>query len=479
MKPERLQKILARGGLASRRHAESLITEGRVRLNGRIVTELGTKADPRHDRIEVDGKRVIAEHLVYYAMHKPRGFVTTLSDPEGRPSLRELLVPHGIDERIFPVGRLDFHTSGILLLTNDGAFSDGLLHPKRKVPKTYVVKVQGVMQPKDIERWREGVELDDGKTLPADAAFLRFDGDKTWFEITIREGRNQQIRRMGDATGFRVMRLARVAFADVTIEGMRPGELRPLSYEELVELKKKHGVPRNPSAAKAMEPDVKRRRVPIAALKREIAADEQRHGDERRAESRTPGTRERPPRESRGEHGAPAERAARGERGAPAERGARGERGQRGERVPRGQRPERAGERARPRAIAAGRGRPPRAEAPARPARSGEGTRSAGANAHEQRTPRSTWGRDAQGEDRPQGARARHVFERQDSAAPRGAREGGWRGHGPDASEPRDVPRMEGGRPTEPARARRGVNRDAPAQPTGGGGRAPRGPRRR
>ena len=272
MKPERLQKILARGGLASRRHAESLITEGRVRLNGRIVTELGTKADPRHDRIEVDGKRVIAEHLVYYAMHKPRGFVTTLSDPEGRPSLRELLKPHGIDERIFPVGRLDFHTSGILLLTNDGAFSDGLLHPKRKVPKTYVVKVQGVMQPKDIDRWREGVELDDGKTLAADAAFLRFEGDKTWFEITIREGRNQQIRRMGDATGFRVMRLARVAFADVTIEGMRPGELRPLSYEELVELKKKHGVPRNPSAAKAMEPDVRRRRVPIARLKREIAS---------------------------------------------------------------------------------------------------------------------------------------------------------------------------------------------------------------
>jgi 23S rRNA pseudouridine2605 synthase len=338
MKTERLQKILARGGLASRRHAEALITEGRVRVNGRVVTELGTKADPRHDRIEVDGKRVVAEHLVYFAMNKPRGFVTTMSDPEGRASIRDLLKPHAIEQRVFPIGRLDYQTSGILLLTNDGAFSDGLLHPKRAVPKTYVVKVQGVMQPKDIERWREGVQLDDGKTLAADAAFLRFEGDKTWFEITIREGRNQQIRRMGDATGFRVMRLSRVAFAGISVDGIRPGELRALTYEELVDLKKKFGVPKNPSVAHGADTEVKERKIPVSRMKQNVANDP-----------------------------------------------------------------------------------------------------------HRTRTRSSTWGRDERENDRPQGARARHVFEGGDEgAAPamREPRQGGWRGHGPDDRWPREVPRM-------------------------------------
>ena len=150
----RLQKILARGGLASRRHAEELITAGRVRVNGAIVTELGTKADPRRDRIEVDGQRVTAEAFVYVVMHKPRGVVSTMSDPEGRPTVHDLLTQPsrlrrsigsalpGIDSRVYPVGRLDFATSGVLLATNDGAFSDGLL-PKKSVPKTYVVKVTG------------------------------------------------------------------------------------------------------------------------------------------------------------------------------------------------------------------------------------------------------------------------------------------------------------------------------------------------
>ena len=250
MKPERLQKILARGGIASRRSAEQLIVDGRVRVNGRVVTELGAKADPRHDRVEVDGKRVVAEAPVYYALNKPRGYVTTMDDPEGRPSIRTLLEGRAIPARVFPVGRLDFHTSGLLLLTNDGDFSDGLLHPRKAVPKTYVVKVQGTMEPKDIERWREGVELDDGKTLPADAHFLRFEEGKTWLEITIREGRNQQIRRMGEATGFPVMRLSRVSFAGVSSEGLKPGELRALRYDELVALKKEYGVPKSPSVAR-------------------------------------------------------------------------------------------------------------------------------------------------------------------------------------------------------------------------------------
>lgn len=175
---ERLQKILARGGIASRRAAERLITEGRVRVNGRVVTELGEKADPRRDRVEVDGKRVVAEQPVYVVLHKPRGVVSTMSDPEGRPTVKELL--DAVGARVFPIGRLDYATSGVLLASNDGEFADGLLHPRREVPKTYVVKVNGVMSPDDLERWRTGIELEDGKTLPADAHMLRHEEGKTW-----------------------------------------------------------------------------------------------------------------------------------------------------------------------------------------------------------------------------------------------------------------------------------------------------------
>lgn len=239
---ERLQKILAHGGIASRRAAEALITSGRVRVNGRVVTELGAKADPRKDRVEVDGKRVVAEQPVYVAVHKPRGVVSTMSDPEGRPTVRDLLAEVG--GRVYPVGRLDFATSGILLCTNDGELADGLLHPKRAVPKTYVVKVKGAMEPKDLDRWRKGVKLEDGMTLPAQAKLLRREGDKTWFELTIKEGRNQQIRRMGEATRFPVMRLSRVAFAGITLEGLAPGKWRYLTREELLALKKEYGVPK-------------------------------------------------------------------------------------------------------------------------------------------------------------------------------------------------------------------------------------------
>ncbi|HRG97944.1 MAG TPA: pseudouridine synthase, partial [Polyangiaceae bacterium] len=239
---ERLQKILARGGVASRRATEDLIRAGRVRVNGRVVTELGTKADTRDDKVELDGKRVVAEDAVYVLCHKPRGVVSTMSDPEGRPTMAAML--SSFDARLFPVGRLDFATSGALLATNDGAFADGLLHPKRAVPKTYVVKVNGIMEKEHLDRWRHGLELDDGPTQPAEVNFLRHEGDKTWFELTIKEGRNQQIRRMGEASGFLVMRLSRVAFAGVTTEGLPPGGVRPLTRDELGALKKSYGVPK-------------------------------------------------------------------------------------------------------------------------------------------------------------------------------------------------------------------------------------------
>jgi len=278
---ERIQKILARGGLASRRAAEQLITEGRVRVNGRIVTELGTKADPRKDRVEVDGKRVVAEQSVYVVLHKPRGVVATMSDPEGRPTVREILASVGA--RVYPVGRLDFATSGVLLATNDGEFSDGLLHPRKAVPKTYVVKVKGKMEVEHLDRWREGVDLEDGKTLAAEAKLLRYEGDKTWFELTIREGRNQQIRRMGEATGFPVMRLARVSFAEVTGEGLRPGTWRYLTREELLALKKTYGVPRSiPAVPAAASTSSRRARFPEpkrgAAGQRARAVGDERPG---------------------------------------------------------------------------------------------------------------------------------------------------------------------------------------------------------
>ncbi len=251
---ERLQKVLARGGIASRRAAEEMIAAGRVRVNGRVVTEPGTKAE-RNDKVEVDGKRVVAESVVYLVLNKPRGVVATMSDPEGRPTVAELL--NGVEGRVFPVGRLDFATSGVLLCTNDGAFADGLLHPKMAVPKTYIVKVAGKMEPTDLEAWEQGIELDDGKTLPAEAKFIRHEeGDKTWFELTIREGRNQQIRRMGAATGFPVMRLARLEFAGVGGAGLKPGAFRHLSSDELAQLKKTYGVPRSTRATGPTAPQM-------------------------------------------------------------------------------------------------------------------------------------------------------------------------------------------------------------------------------
>jgi 23S rRNA pseudouridine2605 synthase len=165
-----------------------------------------------------------------------------MNDPEGRPSVRELLA--AVPGRVFPVGRLDFATSGVLLATNDGDFSEALIHPRHAVPKTYVVKVHGVMQPNDLDAWRRGIKLEDGQTLPAKVKLLRHEGDKTWFELVITEGRNQMIRRMGDATRFRVMRLARIAFAGLTADGLRPGAWRYLTADEQTALKRDYGVPR-------------------------------------------------------------------------------------------------------------------------------------------------------------------------------------------------------------------------------------------
>jgi 23S rRNA pseudouridine2605 synthase len=243
----RLQKLLARAGVASRRAAEGLIAGGRVRVDGRVVTELGTKVEPRRSRVELDGRPVPAAPPVYVVLHKPRGVVSTMRDPRGRPTVCELLA--SVPARVYPVGRLDFNTSGVLLATNDGDFAYALMHPGRAVSKTYVVKVRGEMHDSDLDAWRRGVSLEDGKTMPARVKLLRYERGKTWVELTIVEGRNRQVRRMGEATGFPVMRLSRLAFAGVTGAGLRPGAWRFLVPEELAALKKQYGVPKRSVAA--------------------------------------------------------------------------------------------------------------------------------------------------------------------------------------------------------------------------------------
>lgn len=237
MAEERLQKILARAGVASRRAAEQLIVGGKVRVNGQVVSELGARADADRDRIEVEGRPIGREEHVYFVLNKPRGLVTTLNDPEGRPDLSELL--GAIEQRVYPVGRLDFHTSGALLLTNDGDLAQALLHPSREVPKTYVAKLNRKADDRAIAALRSGVTLDDGyQTRPASVIELREEDGKSWLEITITEGKNRQIHRMLDAVGLRVMRLTRLSFAGISTEGLRPGQIRPLEQEEIFFLRR-------------------------------------------------------------------------------------------------------------------------------------------------------------------------------------------------------------------------------------------------
>jgi 23S rRNA pseudouridine2605 synthase len=239
MAEERLQKILARAGVSSRRAAEHLITNGQVSVNGQVVSELGTRADAERDRIEVDGRAIGREEHVYFVVHKPRGMVTTLSDPEDRPSLSELLTE--ITQRVYPIGRLDFHTSGALLLTNDGDLAQALLHPSREVPKTYVAKISHKLDDKGIYMLRSGVTLDDGyHTRPASVIELRVEEGKSWLELTITEGKNRQIHRMIEAIGARVMRLSRISFAGISSEGLRPGQIRELDPAEVAALRRSY-----------------------------------------------------------------------------------------------------------------------------------------------------------------------------------------------------------------------------------------------
>ncbi len=289
-KGERLQKVLARAGVASRRHAEELIAAGRVRVNGRVVTDMGVRVDPRRDKVEFDGRRLVSEPLVHVVMHKPRGVMTTLNDPEGRPTVADIL--KDLPARAYPVGRLDFHTSGVMLATNDGALAQALLHPRKAVPKVYVCKVRGVVTDLQLDKLREGVMLapsesdpDEArrKTLPAEVKLLRhtpsmvsdergepINDGATWMEVTLKEGRTRQIHRMCEAVGLFVMRLARMSFAGITAEGLRPGEKRNLTDDEVTLLRREYLRPAEMAALLAGDAD-ETVEEPVAAPKKKPA----------------------------------------------------------------------------------------------------------------------------------------------------------------------------------------------------------------
>ena len=239
MASERLQKIMAACGIASRRGAEEIIAAGRVTLNGKVVLEQGTKADPELDAICVDGKPLKRrERLLYFLLHKPRGYVTTVSDPEGRPTVMELMKK--CPERVYPVGRLDYASEGLLLMTNDGALAQKLMKAGSHAPKTYLVKISGKPDERAIEHLRAGVTiaLEDGTRVKTSPTKIRLaeDGANPWYKVILIEGRNRQIRRMFQSVGFLVEKIKRVQLGPLVLD-VPPGKYRPLTVREVAKLK--------------------------------------------------------------------------------------------------------------------------------------------------------------------------------------------------------------------------------------------------
>jgi 23S rRNA pseudouridine2605 synthase len=233
---ERLQKVLARAGVASRRKAEEYIAAGRVEVNGKRVTELGSRVDAARDTIRVDGRLVAdIEERVYYVLFKPAGCVTTLKDPEGRPTVRDYM--RTIHERVYPVGRLDYDAEGALLLTNDGDLAHRLMHPKFGARRTYLAKVKGEPNAAVIDRLQKGVRLEDGIARPLEAALVSHTEKNTWIRLVVAEGRPHLVKRLCEAVGHPVQRLFRASYAGVTVDGMMPGELRTLSAAEVRQLR--------------------------------------------------------------------------------------------------------------------------------------------------------------------------------------------------------------------------------------------------
>lgn len=227
----RLQKAIADSGLASRRKAEAMIAEGRVTVNGRVIRELGTKVDLERDHVKVDGRHLKpVPPSVFLMLNKPKGCVSSLSDPAGRPTITDLLA--GVRLRVFPVGRLDYDSEGLMLLTNQGELAQTLLHPRYHVPKTYLIKVKGVLTDEEIASLERGVQLDDGMTAPASVRKVRKVEENSWLEVTIHEGRKHQVKRMLEAVGHPVIKLTRVKFGPLSLGDLPPGRYRYLTDRE-------------------------------------------------------------------------------------------------------------------------------------------------------------------------------------------------------------------------------------------------------
>ena len=237
----RLQKVLAEIGLASRRQSEEMIRQGRVTVNGRAA-RIGEKVDPSRDHIKVDGRRVaLPSEKLYLLLHKPKNTVTTLEDPEGRPTVLSLVKEKRA--RLFPVGRLDYDAEGFLLLTNDGDLAHRLSHPSFRIPRTYRVKVKGKPSPEEIRKLSRGISLEDGPTAPCRITFLRETRENAWMEMTLREGRNRQVKRMWEKMGYPVLKLKRVSFAGLALGNLQPGEYRALGPKELEKIRRMTGDP--------------------------------------------------------------------------------------------------------------------------------------------------------------------------------------------------------------------------------------------
>jgi pseudouridine synthase len=237
MPTERLQKLIARAGIASRRAAEQFILDGQVTVNGRVVTELGSKADPAEDHIKVRGKLLqFRAEPVYAMLHKPKSYVTTLHDPEGRPTIVDLI--KGIRGRVFPVGRLDFDTEGLLLLTNDGELANALMHPSREVPKVYTVKIKGKATDEELAKLGAGgIYIGPGRSAPCRVRRMRAAEQNEWLEITLHEGKKRQIRVMLQRLGHSVLKLIRTSYAGIPLGALPRGEARLLTPVEVNRLK--------------------------------------------------------------------------------------------------------------------------------------------------------------------------------------------------------------------------------------------------
>lgn len=232
---ERLQKIISAAGITSRRASEELILNGQVTVNGVVVTELGSKADPDKDVVAVNGKPLkVCEKRVYLLLNKPTGYITALKDSQGRQLVTDLL--KDVPERVYPVGRLDYNTEGLLLLTNDGEWANCLMHPRHEIEKEYHVRVRGKVLDQQLKRMADGIELEEGKTAPAVVSLIKDGEQNDWISVAIHEGRNRQVRRMCEAVSLSVVRLKRIRYGNLSLGTLRTGHFRYLSETEAREL---------------------------------------------------------------------------------------------------------------------------------------------------------------------------------------------------------------------------------------------------